>query len=59
MNLLRDVPWLRLWRRLADRRRMASPVYPVTVPAPLAGAAERRSPIVVTQVAPLSRVVNG
>jgi hypothetical protein len=62
MNLLRDVPWLRLWRRLAiDRRRVVRPVYSVTVPAPLAvaGLAERRNPVVVDQAVPLPRVVNG
>jgi hypothetical protein len=62
MNLLRDIPWLRLWRRLAvDRRRVARPVYTVTVPAPLAdaGLAERRNPVVVVQPAPLPWAVNG
>lgn len=62
MNLLRDISWLRLRRRLAiDRRRKARPVYAVTVPAPLAaaGPAERRHPVVVTQAVPLPRVVNG
>ncbi|MGN2253945.1 hypothetical protein ACFWZ4_11245 [Frateuria sp. GZRe12] len=62
MNLLRDLPWLRLWRRLAvDRRRAARPVYAVTVPAPLAdaGLAERRNPVVVAQPAPLPCAVNG
>lgn len=62
MNLLRDVPWLRLWRRLAlVRRRVARPVYTVTVPAPLVGSgpAERRDPVVVIQAAPVPRAVNG
>lgn len=53
MNLLRDLPLLRLWRRLASRRR-AGVVYTVTVPAPLAGAAEPDR-----AVPPLARVVHG
>jgi hypothetical protein len=62
MNLLRDVPLLRLWRRFAmGRGRVARPVYAVTVPAPLAGGAVAalRRPVVVNQPAPLPRVVNG
>lgn len=60
MNLLRDFPLLRLWRRFAVRRG-ARPVYAVTVPAPLAGGAvvALRRPVVVNQPAPLPRVVNG
>ena len=62
MNLLRDLPWLRLWRRLAvGRHSAARPVYAITGPAPLAdaGLAERRDPVVVTQPAPLPCAVNG
>lgn len=62
MYLLRDVPLLRLWRRIVvSRRQTASPVYAITVPAPLtdAGLAERRTPVVVAQPAPLPRAVNG
>jgi hypothetical protein len=61
MNLLRASSFLRLWRRLAVRRRPAHAVYTVTVPAPLAGTgvAELRHPVVVTRPAPLPRVVNG
>ncbi|WP_424682012.1 hypothetical protein [Frateuria sp. YIM B11624] len=61
MNLLRASSLLRLWRRIAVRRRAARAVYTVTVPAPLAGASvvELRRPVVVTRPAPLPRVVNG
>ncbi|MBP1474339.1 hypothetical protein J7I44_08505 [Frateuria sp. MAH-13] len=62
MNLLRDVSWLRLWRRLAiDRRRVTRPVYTVTVPAPLAaaGVTGGHHPVVVTQAVPLPHVVKG
>jgi len=58
MNLLRDLPLLRLWRRLAAGRRAVRPVYTVTVPAPLAdaGLVDLRHPVVVAQPAPLPRV---
>ena len=61
MNLLRASSLLRLWRRIAVRRRPARAVYTVTVPAPLAvaGVLELRRPVVVTRPAPLPRVVNG
>lgn len=61
MNLLRDLSLLRLWRRLAVRRRSVRPVYTVTVPAPLASAevVELRRPVVVADASPLPRVANG
>ncbi|MGN2242894.1 hypothetical protein ACFWZU_05190 [Frateuria sp. GZRR33] len=61
MNLLREFSLLRLWRCVGVGRRAARPVYSVTVPAPLgdAGAPGRSRPVVVTQHAPLPRVVNG
>ena len=61
MNPLRDLSVWRLWRRLVARRRGTQPVYAITVPAPLATAevVELRRPVVVTQPAPLPRVVNG
>jgi hypothetical protein len=60
MNLLRDLPWLRLWRRLAVRRRPAQ-AFTVTVPAPLAsaGVIELRRPLPEARPQALPRVANG
>lgn len=62
MNLLHDLPLLRVWRRLAVRRPAARPIYTVTVPAPLACAEviELRRPQPPVAAGPaLPRVVNG
>jgi hypothetical protein len=60
MNLLHDLPLLRLWRRLAAGRRPA-PAFTVTVPAPLASAEviELRRPAQPVAPSPLPQVVNG
>lgn len=63
MNLLHDLPLLRLWRRLAARRRSPHAAFTVTVPAPLGGAEviELRRPAAPAQTSSpaLPRVVNG
>ena len=62
MNLLHALPLLRLWRRLAARRRSAPTAFTVTVPAPLASAEviELRRPVAQPLApSPLPQVVNG